>query len=87
MFHRKESTPPTNRDLAHYLLTGMRNDKVSAFAAMVYVCKRSAKFIAMIRHLKKAINLGAFSSPQMAARAYDDAAKKLHGDFATLNFS
>lgn len=30
--------------------------------------------------------LGIFSSPEEAARAYDEMAKKLHGEFAFLNF-
>lgn len=35
---------------------------------------------------KRQINLGYFASPEDAARAYDDAAKKYHGEFACLNF-
>jgi hypothetical protein len=30
--------------------------------------------------------LGRYSSPEEAARAYDEAAKRLHGEFASLNF-
>jgi hypothetical protein len=32
------------------------------------------------------LSLGSHSSPEEAARAYDTAAKKLHGEFANLNF-
>lgn len=34
----------------------------------------------------KVINLGAFPDPESAARAYDDAAREHHGEFACLNF-
>jgi hypothetical protein len=34
----------------------------------------------------KRIHIGYFRSPEVAARAYDEAAKKYHGQFAQLNF-
>ena len=44
------------------------------------------KWTARIRFEGKAKRLGTFSSPEDAARAYDLEAKKIHGEFAVLNF-
>lgn len=41
---------------------------------------------ANIRVNRKKVYLGCFPSPEQAARAYDDAARKYHGEFAILNF-
>ena len=43
-------------------------------------------WIAMIRCAGKAHYLGYHETAAQAARAYDEAAKRLHGEFANLNF-
>ncbi len=47
--------------------------------------KRVGKWIAMITANKNKIYLGIFFKEEDAARAYNKAAKKLHGKFARLN--
>jgi AP2 domain len=53
----------------------------------VYWAKQRNKWVARIQTRGKQKHLGVFSSEQEAAKAYDGAAKILHGEFAFLNFS
>ena len=48
--------------------------------------KNQNKWKARIQHEGRKFYLGSFSSERAAARAYDNAAKKYHKEFASLNF-
>jgi hypothetical protein len=50
------------------------------------VSPRAGSFGAEIHRDGMAFWLGTFRDPIAAARAYDDAARRLHGEFAVLNF-
>jgi len=49
--------------------------------------KRKRKWNTRIRVKGRTIPLGYFDNELHAAKAYDHAARKYHGDFASLNFS
>lgn len=51
------------------------------------VVKLGNRWIAQIRCDGRKHYLGCFESPEGAARAYDAAAKQLHGKFARMNFA
>jgi len=53
------------------------------------VCRdeKCGKWRAGIKHQNKHIHLGMFEDEIEAAKAYDEAAKKYHGEFAVLNFT
>jgi hypothetical protein len=48
--------------------------------------KRSKRWFAYINRNRKKIHLGCFTDEIAAAKAYDQAAKKYHEEFACLNF-
>jgi hypothetical protein len=60
--------------------------KTSSRYIGVWYRKRHRRWCADIRHNKKKIWLGSFDSEIDAAKAYDNAAIKYHGEFARLNF-
>lgn len=52
----------------------------------VYFFKREGKWMAVIKFEGKSTFLGSFDNEIDAAKAYDTAARKYHGEFASLNF-
>ena len=48
--------------------------------------RQSGKWTGKVCRGGRCINLGVFATPEEAARAYDEAAKELHGQYARLNF-
>lgn len=58
-----------------------RKDNTSG-AKGVYFDKRSGKWAAQIRHNGKRLNLGLHADVASAAKAYEEASKVLHGEFA-----
>jgi hypothetical protein len=61
-------------------------DKRTSKLKGVYFNRDRGKFRAQIMVDRKKYNLGTFADELDAARAYDAAAVKLHGEFARLNF-
>lgn len=65
--------------------TKFRADNTSGFRG-VYRSPVPKKWCAHIGHQNKKIHLGTFNCITAAALAHDVAAKRLHGEFASLNF-
>lgn len=51
----------------------------------VYFHKQNGKWIARIKEFGRNINLGSYKTPEEAAIEYNNAAKRLYGEFACLN--
>lgn len=64
---------------------GIRTDNKSGYKGVHWFRERG-RWIAGIRCQGKSQHLGYFDTPEEAARAYDAAARELHGAFAWLNF-
>lgn len=65
--------------------TGLRKNNTSGFKG-VSLRSDHKKWRSNISFHKKVIHLGAFETKELAAKAYDEAAKKSFGEFAWLNF-
>lgn len=64
----------------------MNANNTAGFKGVMRNSSRGLPWRAQIRAAGKRYHLGLFATPEVAARAYDEAARKLHGDFARLNF-
>lgn len=64
---------------------GLRVNNISGYKGVGWRPK-SKTWRAQIQANRKWLHLGYFDIKEDAARAYDKAAKKLHGEFARLNF-
>jgi hypothetical protein len=62
-----------------------RAGSTSGFKGVTWF-KRDSKWMAQIGINGKNRYLGYYETAEQAARAYDIAARELHGEFATLNF-
>ncbi|WP_420796654.1 AP2 domain-containing protein [Brevibacillus agri] len=63
----------------------IRSDNTSGFRG-VYWCKKSGKWRAQITVNNKRIALGSYDDAASAASAYNEAALRLHGEFAKINY-
>lgn len=52
----------------------------------VHLQSKYNKWIASMTYEKKIVYIGCYSKEEEAAKAYDEKAKELHGNFANLNF-
>jgi hypothetical protein len=91
--HQNSNTLDNRRDnlrlATHWQNTCNRRktkSKTSSKFIGVYFDKRTRKWAAKIKCMAKIIWLGRFSDETDAAKAYDEAAKKYHREFARTNF-
>ena len=61
------------------------SDRSSSFKG-VHWNKKQERWVAQISENKKVRHLGSFEDETEAAKAYDQSARKAHGEFAKLNF-
>lgn len=52
----------------------------------IYYIPKARRWVANIKHQRKRIYIGCFSTPEAAAIAYDERARELFGEFGRFNF-
>lgn len=63
---------------------GMRKDNTSGVKGVSRHPVKKDMWVAQIMHQKKAYRLGAYATKELAADAYAEAARRLHGEFARI---
>lgn len=81
--NRRKNLRPANKS-EQSCNRGLRRDNKSGYKG-VHFHKLCGKWWAYINKDGQRYNLGFFDNPKEAARAYNEAAKRLHGEFAWLN--
>jgi hypothetical protein len=64
----------------------LRKDNTSGFKGVGQSISHPGVWVAKIQINRKTLHLGYYKTKEEAARAYDHAASKYHGEFAYLNF-
>jgi len=83
--NRKANLRPATCAQNNYNSRHFRKSKSSKYRGVNWN-KQRKKWFALINYNKKEKFIGAFKDEKQAAKAYDKAAKKYHGEFASLNF-
>ena len=83
--NRRENLRICKRGLNMKNCKKYKNNKTGFIGVFYY--KRLGKWTASIQSDGERHHLGTFDNPEDAAISYDEAAKKIHGEFATLNFT
>ena len=83
--NRKANLRLATREQNSWNIRKVRGKKSSQCKGVSY-CKRDKRWAAYITYRKKHIFIGRFDDEQAAAKAYDEKAKELFGQYAYLNF-